>query len=115
MGEITDVQNKGMWGKSGRFVARVLYVTANGRQVRLSGGFDNKGTAGGIGATAATAVLLLPVGFFMTGTSAKLPVGTVVKGFIDEDVPLSIPSETKVMVVGTPPAAMAVVNTPSEK
>ncbi len=46
VGEITDVRNKGMWGKSGKLNARVLYVIANGRQIRLTGGFDDKGTAG---------------------------------------------------------------------
>jgi len=108
MGEITDVRNKGMWGKSGHLTARLLYVTANGRQVRLSGGFDDKGVAGGIGATAVAAIVFLPAGFFMTGTSAKIPMGTVVKGFIDEDVPLSIPSEAMVMVVGAPAAPIQV-------
>ncbi|MGK6322803.1 hypothetical protein ACMGDM_06925 [Sphingomonas sp. DT-51] len=89
VGEITEVRNKGMWGKSGHFAARLLYVTVNGRQVRLSGQFDDKGTAGGIGATAVSALVFLPAGFFMTGTSARLPVGAPVKGFIDEDVPLA--------------------------
>ena len=110
VGEITDVRNKGMWGKSGHLVARLLYVTANGRQVRLSGGFDDKGTAGGVGAVAVSAIVFLPAGFFMTGTSAKIPMGTVVKGFIDEDVPLSIPAEVTTMVV----APAAVATTPVE-
>lgn len=111
MGEITNVRNKGMWGKSGKFVARLLYLTANGRQVRLSGGFDDKGTAGGIGATAVSAVVFLPAGFFMTGTSATVPMGTMVKGFVDEDVPLSFAAETTTMVV--PAAApMAVDSSP---
>ena len=43
VGEITDARNKGMWGKSGHLAARVLYVTVNGRQIRLSGAFDDKG------------------------------------------------------------------------
>jgi hypothetical protein len=90
IGEITDVRNKGMWGKSGHLGARVLYVTVNGRQIRLSGAFDDKGTAGGVGAAAVSALVFLPAGFFMTGTSAKVPVGTIVKGFVDEDVPLAM-------------------------
>lgn len=90
MGEITDVENKGMWGKSGHFGARILYLTVNGRQIRLSGAFDDKGVAGGVGAVAVSAIIFLPAGFFMTGTSAKLPAGTIVKGFVDEDVPLEI-------------------------
>ena len=93
VGEITDVRNKGMWGKSGRLVARLLYVTVNGRQIRLTGAFDDKGVAGGVGAVAVSAVVFLPAGFFMTGTSAKVPMGTVIKGFIDEDVPLTIAAE----------------------
>ena len=51
VGEITDVRNKGMWGKSGHLAARILYVTVNGRQIRLSGAFDDKGVAGGVGAS----------------------------------------------------------------
>lgn len=93
VGEITDVRNKGMWGKSGRFNTRLLYLTVNGRQIRLSGGFDDKGTAGGIGAVAVSAIVFLPAGFFMTGTSAKVATGTVVKGFIDEDVQLAFAAD----------------------
>jgi hypothetical protein len=92
VGEITDVRNKGMWGKSGHLAARLLYVTVNGRQIRLSGAFDDKGVAGGVGAVAVSAIVFLPAGFFMTGTSALVPAGTVVKSFIDEDVPLAMPA-----------------------
>lgn len=108
VGEITDVQNKGMWGKSGHLNARLLYVMANGRQIRLSGAFDDKGVAGGVGAAAVSAIVFLPAGFFMTGTSAKIPVGTVVKGFIDEDVPLAIPSEAQTMVIAAPSSSITV-------
>ena len=109
VGEITDVRNKGMWGKSGRLVARVLHVTVNGRQIRLTGGFDDKGVAGGIGAVAVSAIVFLPAGFFMTGTSAKVPVGAAVKGFVDEDVPLSLAAATQLpLVVGTPAAPLTV-------
>jgi hypothetical protein len=89
VGEISNVRNKGMWGKSGKLNARILYVMVNGRQIRLTGQFDDKGTAGGIGAVAVSAVVFLPAGFFMTGTSAKVPAGAIVKAFVDEDVPLA--------------------------
>ena len=36
-----------------------------------------------------SALVFLPAGFFMTGTSAKVPTGTVIKSFVDEDVPLT--------------------------
>lgn len=92
MGEITDVRNKGMWGKSGHLSARILYVTVNGRQIRLSGAFDDKGVAGGVGAVAVSAIVFAPAGFFMTGTSAKVAAGSIIKSFVDEDVPLSMPA-----------------------
>ena len=86
--ELTGVRNKGMWGKSGKLDAQLLFLRLNGRQIRLSGAFDDKGVTG-TGAVVG-AVLLLPIaGFFMTGTSALLPKGGTVGGFIDEDVPLA--------------------------
>jgi len=91
VGEITEFRNKGMWGKSGRLAARILYMTVYGRQIRLSGTFDDKGVAGGWGAAAVSAFVFLPAGFFMTGTSARVPAGTVIKSFVEEDVPLAMP------------------------
>jgi hypothetical protein len=87
--EITDVRNKGMWGKSGRIAARMLYVTVGDRKIRLRGVFDDKGVTGTAGVVAAIA--FLPVaGFFTTGTSATLPIGGAVHGFVDEDVTLTV-------------------------
>ena len=109
VGEITDVRNKGMWGKSGHFGARILYATVNGRQIRLSGAFDDKGVAGGIGAVAVSATIFLPAGFFMTGTSALIPAGTIVKSFVDEDVPLAMPVAAQApLQVGAPAAPLLV-------
>ena len=92
MGEVTDVRNKGMWGKSGHIGARILYVQVGGRQIRLSGTFDDKGVTGTAGVVAAIAFVPI-AGFFTTGTSADLPLGGAVKGFVDEDVPLSFTSQ----------------------
>jgi len=109
VGELTDVRNKGMWGKSGHLAARILYVTVNGRQIRLSGAFDDKGTAGGVGAVAVSAIVFLPAGFFMTGTSAKVPAGSIIKSFVDEDVPLSMPVAAMApLPVGGPAAPLQV-------
>jgi hypothetical protein len=89
IGELTDVRNKGMWGKSGKINAQLLYVTVSGRQIRLTGQFDDKGTTG-TAAVVGSAVLIPVAGFFMTGTSAKIDIGTPVKAFVDEDVPLNV-------------------------
>jgi hypothetical protein len=88
LGEVTEVRNKGMWGKSGHLTASMLFVTVGGRQIRLNGTFDDKGITGTGGVVAA--VLLVPVvGFFTTGTSARVPMNAPIKAFIGEDVPLS--------------------------
>ncbi|WP_210358250.1 hypothetical protein [Sphingomonas beigongshangi] len=106
-GEVTEVRNKGMWGKSGRINARVLYVRANGRQIRMSGQLDDKGTTGTVGVVGAIAVL--PVaGFFMTGTSANIPLGAPVTGFIDEDVPVAFAGGAPAPMVVAPVAPAAV-------
>ncbi|HEY6817738.1 MAG TPA: hypothetical protein VI168_19575 [Croceibacterium sp.] len=109
IGEVTEVRNKGMWGKSGKLVARLLYVTVNGRQIRLSGGFDDKGVGGVVGAVAVSAIVFAPAGFFMTGTSARVPAGTVIRGYIDEDVPLALPAAAR-----APLALAAVPDAPAE-
>ncbi|MCL6729485.1 hypothetical protein [Sphingomonas hankyongi] len=114
VGEITDVRNKGMWGKSGHLGARILYVTVNGRQIRMSGAFDDKGVAGGVGAALVSGIVFLPAGFFMTGTSALVPAGTIIKAFVDEDVPLAMPVASQApMVVGAPAAPMQVQAAPA--
>jgi hypothetical protein len=108
VGEVTDVRNKGMWGKSGRINARVLYATVNGRQVRLSGQLDDKGKTGTAGVVGSIAVL--PVaGFFVTGTSATIPLGMPVSGFMDEDVPVAFAEVTPNPMVVAAPAAAAPV------
>lgn len=105
VGELTEVRNKGMWGKSGRLVGRVLTVNANGRTIRLSGTFDSKGGSGTAGAVATSAIIFAPAGFFMTGKSAQMPAGTIVRGFIDEDVPFAV-------AAGSPSAAAPMVVKP---
>lgn len=108
--ELTNVRNKGMWGKSGKLDAQMLFLRMNGRQIRLSGAFDDKGVTG-TGAVVGS-VLLLPVaGFFMTGTSAVLPKGGTVGGFIDEDVPLAFASEAQAPM--QVPAAAAPIAVPA--
>ena len=102
-GEITEVRNKGMWGKSGHLTAQVLYVTVNGRQIKLNGTFDDKGTTGTAGVVAAVA--FVPVaGFFTTGTSATIPIGAPITAFVGEDVPVAF-------AAGTPAAGAPLVVT----
>jgi len=115
-GEITGVRNKGMWGKSGKLDARVLYLRVNGRQIRLTGTFDDKGVTGTGGVVASVA--LVPIaGFFVTGTSAVLPKGGTVGGFIDEDVVLAFdnvaPAPLQVPAAAPPMAVPVAAGTPT--
>ena len=88
MGEITDLRRKGMWGKSGRITARVLYARVGDRMIRLTGTFDDKGVTGTAGVVGA--IVFVPIaGFFLTGTSAKMPAGSGVKAFLDEDLTIA--------------------------
>jgi len=89
-GEVTDVKNKGMWGKSGRIEARALNVRVGDRLIRLNGTFDDKGVSGTAGVVA-SALLLPVVGFVVTGTSANIPAGSGVKAFLDEDLRIAVP------------------------
>ena len=105
-GEITDLRRKGMWGKSGRITARVLNVRVGDRLIRLTGTFDDKGVTGTAGVVAAIAFVPI-AGFFMTGTSAKIPSGGGVKAFLDEDLTIAAPQPAPVVGPAAAPAAVA--------
>lgn len=103
-GEITDIRHKGMWGKSGRIVARAMNVRVGDRLIRLTGSFDDKGVTGTAGVVGA--IVFVPIaGFFVTGTSAKIPAGSGVKAFLDEDLTVALPQPA--------PATPAAIQTPS--
>lgn len=103
-GEITDLRRKGMWGKSGRITARALNVRVGDRLIRLTGTFDDKGVTGTAGVVAAIAFVPI-AGFFMTGTSAKIPSGGGVKAFLDEDLAIASAPVAPAPVAALLPAA----------
>jgi len=108
-GEITDIRRKGMWGKSGRITARVLNVRVGDRLIRMSGSFDDKGTTGTAGVVASVAFVPI-AGFFVTGTSAKIPAGSGVKAFLDEDLAVATPQPAPAPV----PVQAAPAQTPAQ-
>lgn len=104
IGEVTEVRNKGMWGKSGYIGARVVSLNLNGRNVRMTGTFDDKGVTGTGGVVAAIA--LVPIaGFLTTGTSAFIASGSAVKGFLDEDLAFQATQPQVIQVPAAIPAA----------
>jgi|tagenome__1003787_1003787.scaffolds.fasta_scaffold20972027_3 hypothetical protein len=110
-GEITDLRRKGMWGKSGRINARALNVRVGDRLIRLTGTFDDKGVTGTAGVVAAIAFVPI-AGFFMTGTSAKIPSGGGVKAFLDEDLTIAVPQPAPAVAVAPVVQAAAPVLAP---
>jgi hypothetical protein len=86
-GVLTHVRNKGMWGKSGAIALQIKSVTVNGVTIRLRGDMDSRGETGRAGVVGAIAVL--PVaGFFVTGTSAEMPLNMPGRAFLDQDIAL---------------------------
>jgi hypothetical protein len=109
MAEITTVRNKGMWGKSGYIEGRILYLRLGGRQVRLTGTFNDKGVTGTAGVVGAIA--FVPVaGFFTTGTSANIANGSILPAFLDEDLAFNVApapaAQTIQAIAATPPVEM---------
>lgn len=86
-GVLTRVRNKGMWGKSGAIELQIKSVNINGTIIRLRGDMDSRGETGTAGVVGA--LVVLPVaGFFVTGTSAEMPLGMPGRAFLDQDIAL---------------------------
>ena len=100
-GEITRAKKKGMWGRSGRMETRLLSVRSNGMTIPITGSIAEKGDTGTAGVVASIAVLPI-AGFFVTGTSAVLPVGTPYTGRTESDIPLVLPAAAAPQTVLAP-------------
>ena len=87
-GELTEVRNKGMWGKSGAIHLRILSANVNGTTIRLTGDMDTRGDTGTAGVVGSIVVLPL-AGFFVTGTSAEMPLNMPGRAFLDQDIALA--------------------------
>lgn len=82
VGQVDEVSPKSSFGQRGRLSAHVISMRINGQVVRMKGplhaaGDDNIG--GAVGAA-------LPVSYFVTGTSAYLPAGTLMLGVTEESI-----------------------------
>ena len=87
-GVLTEVRNKGMWGKSGAIRLHINSVNINGVTIRLKGDMDTRGETGTAGVVGA--IVVLPVaGFFVTGTSAEMPLNMPGRAFLDQDIALA--------------------------
>jgi hypothetical protein len=87
-GVLTHVRNKGMWGKSGAIRLDITSVDINGTKIRLTGEMDSRGETGTAGVVGS--LVVLPVaGFFVTGTSAEMPLNMPGRAFLDQDIALA--------------------------
>jgi hypothetical protein len=87
-GVLTEVRNKGMWGKSGAIHLHINSVNINGTIIRLKGDMDTRGDTGTAGVVGSIVVLPL-AGFFVTGTSAEMPLDMPGRAFLDQDIALA--------------------------
>ena len=122
VGEVTFVEKKGAFGRSGKLDTRVLYAVVGDQHVPMAGKAHDQGSGGTVG-TVAAAVLFWPVMPFVTGKSADFPVGSRIHGYVENDLPLTfavaapvqalvIVGPTKASLVIAPAQATAVANTP---
>jgi opacity protein-like surface antigen len=103
-GVLTHVRNKGMWGKSGAIRLHINSVNINGTNIRLKGDMDTRGETGTAGVVGA--LVVLPVaGFFVTGTSAEMPLNMPGRAFLDQDIALA-PVTAPALAVVAPAATM---------
>jgi hypothetical protein len=105
VGEITLVRRKGMWGKSGKVEFRPLYIELGGRQIPISAlsSTRDKGDTGTAGVVASIVVMPL-AGFFVTGTSARIPPLTAVHAELSEDLPVVFKTTEPAPMTVPPPA-----------
>ena len=75
-----------MWGKSGAIRLHInSRLNINGTNIRLKGDMDTRGETGTAGVVGA--LVVLPVaGFFVTGTSAEMPLNMPGRAFLDQHI-----------------------------
>ena len=106
VGEVTRVEKKGGFGKSGKLDTRVLYVIVGDSRIGMTGKASDQGAGGTVG-TVAAAVLFWPVMPFVTGKSADLPAGTTLAGYVENDIALAVAAAAPVMPTLVIPASAA--------
>lgn len=89
VGEIVRLVPKGAFGKSGKMDTVLLYVAVGNHRIQLDGRSGDRGKSG-TGATVATAVLAGVASAFVTGTSARVPAGSTMIGYVEKDLPLVV-------------------------
>lgn len=106
VGEVADMQRNGHFGRKGKLGIRLLYVQTPSGPVRLSGQAGDEGTSGTLPSIATIALAPIIVGWtgmFIHGTSARLPAGTALDGYLAEDMRFAVhPGRAQVAMQAAP-------------
>jgi hypothetical protein len=90
VGEVVEVRDNGMLGKSGKLNVRLVYLKVGDERIKLRA---NKGAKGDVrvGATVATAILFWPAAPFIKGKDVGLKKGSKMTAFAEQDTVLVSP------------------------
>jgi hypothetical protein len=88
VGEVTKVEKKGAFGKSGKLDTRVVYLAVGDQRIAMTGQSHEAG-AGGTAGTVAAAVLVGVFSAFVTGKSAEYPAGSSMVAYVENDTPVT--------------------------
>lgn len=82
---VTNAKRAGMMGRPGELNVQLQYLVVAGTHVRLRGTKGKEGDSK-TGATVALTVLFGPIGLIKHGSEVKIPQGTALKAYSDQDV-----------------------------
>jgi len=85
VGEISQVRDNGLLGRSGKLDIKVSTVKAGGIDVPVRGERNAKGKSGTLGAVGA-GIVFLPLAVIVRGKDVKLPSGTLFEVYVDKEV-----------------------------
>jgi hypothetical protein len=91
VGQVSRVVTKGVMGKRGKLEVKILFVEVGGARIRLDGAASDRGRSGAAPVALAAPLIGVSAGFF-TGSSALIPAGSAIDGYVYEDVPLVRPA-----------------------
>lgn len=88
VGEVEAVSGKGMFGKAGSLLLRPLFVEVAQQRINLEGAEEARGKEQ-LGGAAVATVLTGGFGLFITGKSATVPAGSILRARVRSDATIS--------------------------
>jgi hypothetical protein len=109
VGEVTNVEKRGMLGKGGQLNVRFNYIKVGDTRIRLRG---NRGAEGkdAVGATVALTVLFGPIGLIKKGKDVEIPAGQEMTVYVDDDTEVQLAASD--VAAASAPAPVAPASAP---